>query len=322
MKSMNGQDSPERIMREMDWNLLRTFVVLAQARSVTDAATRLRLTQPSVSTALKRLENRVGKKLIDRSPGHFKLTDAGEVLYREAVDIQGSILRLSTLMRDMTDEVTGHVRLSLASHVICPLFNQVLAEFHAENPRATLSIDVFTSALAVDTVTARSASFAICLVHQRNSKLEYKRLFREYFGFFCGPRHHLFGRRNLTRADLAGHSAVSFGTDRLQDALKPVTLMRAQAELGDQIIATSSHLEEVRRLIIAGLGVGPLPLHVAARDVRDNLLWQLPPYDQTAPIDVHVVWNPRAVLNRAEKWLLDRLLQRIEDTPMEERTYR
>ncbi|SFN64463.1 transcriptional regulator, LysR family [Roseovarius lutimaris] len=322
MKSMIDQNSPERIMREMDWNLLRTFVVLAQARSVTDAATRLRLTQPSVSTALKRLENRVGKKLIDRSPGHFQLTDAGEVLYREAVDIQGSILRLSTLMRDMTDEVTGHVRLSLASHVICPLFNQVLAEFHDENPRATLSIDVFTSALAVDTVTARSASFAICLVHQRNSKLEYKRLFREYFGLFCGPPHPLFGRKNLTRADLAGHSAVSFGTDRLQDALKPVTLMRAQAELGDQIIATSSHLEEVRRLIIAGLGVGPLPLHVAARDVRDGQLWQLPPYDQTAPIDVHVVWNPRAVLNRAEKWLLDRLLQRIEDTPMEERTYR
>lgn len=322
MKSMDDQDSPERIMREMDWNLLRTFVVLAQARSVTDAATRLRLTQPSVSTALKRLENRVGKKLIDRSPGHFQLTDAGEVLYREAVDIQGSILRLSTLMRDMTDEVTGHVRLSLASHVICPLFNQVLAEFHSENPRATLSIDVFTSALAIDTVTARSASFAICLVHQRNSKLEYKRLFREYFGLFCGPPHALFGRKNLTRADLAGHSAVSFGTDRLQDALKPVTLMRAQAELGDKIIATSSHLEEVRRLIIAGLGVGPLPLHVAARDVRDGLLWQLPPYDQTAPIDVHVVWNPRAVLNRAEKWLLDRLLHRIEETPMEERTYR
>ncbi len=322
MKSMDDQDSPERIMREMDWNLLRTFVVLAQARSVTDAATRLRLTQPSVSTALKRLENRVGKKLIDRSPGHFQLTDAGQVLYREAVDIQGSILRLSTLMRDMTDEVTGHVRLSLASHVICPLFNQVLAEFHSENPRATLSIDVFTSALAIDTVTARSASFAICLVHQRNSKLEYKRLFREYFGLFCGPPHALFGRKNLTRADLAGHSAVSFGTDRLQDALKPVTLMRAQAELGDQIIATSSHLEEVRRLIIAGLGVGPLPLHVAARDVRDGLLWQLPPYDQTAPIDVHVVWNPRAVLNRAEKWLLDRLLHRIEETPMEERTYR
>ena len=322
MQSIEDRNTPERIMREMDWNLLRTFVTLAQSHSVTDAAHRLRLTQPSVSTALKRLEDRVGKRLIHRSPGHFALTEAGEVLYREALDIQGSILRLSTLMRDMTDEVTGHVRVSLASHVICPLFDQVLAEFHTENPRATLAIEVHSSALAIETVSARSASFAICLVHQRNPKLEYLRLYREFFGLFCGPPHPLFGRHDLTRADLAGHSAVSFETDRLQDALKPVTLMRAQAELGDQIIATSSHLEEVRRMIIAGLGVGPLPLHVAARDVRDGMLWQLPPYDQTAPIDVHVVWNPRAVLNRAEKWLLDRLLARIETTPMEERTYR
>ena len=322
MQSMDRRNSPERIMREMDWNLLRTFVVLAQSTSVTDAAHRLRLTQPSVSTALKRLEDRVGKRLIHRTPGHFALTEAGEVLYREALDIQGSILRLSTLMRDMTDEVTGHVRLSLASHVICPLFDQVLAEFHAENPRATLAIEVHSSAQAIETVSARSASFAICLVHQRNPKLEYMRLYREFFGLFCGPNHALFGRRDLTRADLAGRSAVSFETDRLQDALKPVTLMRAQAELGDQIIATSSHLEEVRRMIIAGLGVGPLPLHVAARDVQDGLLWQLPPYDQTAAVDVHVVWNPRAVLNRVEQGLLDLLLARIEVTPIEERTYR
>jgi len=322
MKTMKSRDSPERIMREMDWNLLRTFVVLAQSRSVTDAANRLRLTQPSVSTALKKLENRVGKRLIHRAPGRFELTEAGETLYREALEIQGAILRLSTLMRDMTDEVTGHVRVSLASHVICPLFDQVLADFHAESPRATLSIEVHSSAQAIESVSARAASFAICLVHKRNPRLEYLRLYREYFGLFCGPPHPLFGRNDLTRADLAGQSAVSFETDRLQDALKPVTLMRAQAELGDQIIATSSHLEEVRRMIIAGLGIGPLPLHVAARDVRDGLLWQLPPFDQTAAVDVHVVWNPQAVLNRAEQALLAGLRARIETTPMDQRTYR
>ena len=38
-------------------------------------------------------------------------------------------------------------------------------------------------------------------------------------------------------------------------------------------------------------------------------------------IDVHVVWNPRAKLNRAEESLLGELLQRIETTPIEERTY-
>lgn len=313
--------APERIARELDWNLLRTFVVLAEARSITEAATRLRLKQPSVSTALKRLEERVGRRLIDRKPGRFELTDAGRLLYREAVEINGSILRLSTLLRDMTDDVRGHVRIALASHVVCPLFDEVLADFHADYPGASLSIGVLSSSDAVAEVQAKRAAFAVCLVRDRNPKLEYRRLYREYFGLFCGPRHPLFGRRGLDRKDLAGHSTVSFDTDRLQDVLKPVTLMRAQSSLGETITGTSSNLEEVRRMIIAGIGIGPLPVHVAARDVADGQLWQTPPYDELPPIDVHVVWNPRAVKNRAEALLLQMLVEAIEHTPMEARTY-
>lgn len=312
----------DRLVRELDWNLLRTFVVLAESRSITEAAGKLRLAQPSVSTALKRLEARIDKKLIDRSPGHFRLTQAGELLYREAVDIQGSIFRLTTAMRDITNEVQGHVKIAVASHVVCPVFDQALAHFHAKHPKATLSVDVDTSREAIAAVNARSASFAICLVKERNPKLEYRRLYREFFGLFCGPPHPLFGQKGLTGGDLAGHASVSFETDRLHDVLRPVTLMRAEADLGDRIVGTSSHLEEVRRMIIAGLGIGPLPVHVAQRDVDAGLLWHLPPYDKMPEIDVHVVWNPRAKLNRAEEALLAELLTRIEETPIEERTYR
>lgn len=317
----DGRYDPERIARELDWNLLRTFVVLAEARSVTEAAERLRLTQPSVSTALKRLEDRIGRKLIERGPGRYALTEAGELLYREALDINGSILRLSTLMREMTDEVRGHVTIAVASHVVCPIFDQLLADFHAAHPEASLSINVVSSADALAEVSAKRASFAICLVRTRSPKLEYRRLYREFFGLFCGPRHPLFGRTGLTKADLAGRATVSFDTDRLQDVLKPVTLMRAQSLLGEKITGTSSNLEEVRRMIIAGLGIGPLPVHVAARDVADGHLWQTPPYDDLPAIDVHVVWNPRAVKNRAESILLGMLNDVIEATPIAARTY-
>ena len=315
-------DARERLMRELDWNLLRTFVVLAQSRSVTEAAAKLRLTQPSVSAALKRLEDRLCKTLIERGPGQFRLTEAGEHLRREAVEVQGSILRIATQMRDVTDEIRGHVRIALASHVVCPLFDRVLAEFHAAHPHATLSLDVRSSAEAVDAVTDKSASLAVCLVRDRNPRLEYHRLYREFFGLFCGPPHPLFGRHGLTQADLAGYAAVGFETDRLGDMLHPVTLMRAQAEMPHQMVGVSSHLEEVRRMIVAGLGVGALPLHVAARDVADGLLWQLPPRDTEPPIDVHVVHNPKTRLNRAERSFLTRLTETIEATPIEARTYR
>lgn len=318
----DGRLSPDRILRELDWNLLRTFVVLAQSQSITDAARRLHLSQPSVSAALQRLEERLGRRLIDRKPGHFQLTEAGNTLFAEALDIQGSILRLTTLMRDVTDEVSGHVRVALASHVMCPLLDEVLAEFHAAHPKATLSMDVDTSAKTVAEVKARSASFAICLVRDRDPKLEYRRLYREFFGLFCGPPHPLFGKTGLKRSDLKGYATVSFQTDHLRDVLKPVALLRAESDIGEQVVGTSSHLEEVRRMIVAGLGIGPLPVHVAARDVQEGMLWQLPPYENPPAIDVYLVWNPKSKLNRAERSMLDKLLSKIDDTPISERTYR
>ncbi len=318
---MSYADDTDRLTRDLDWNLLRSFVVMAEAGSITQAAQRLRLTQPSVSTALKKLEERIGKRLIDRTPGRYELTRAGAVLYREAVEIHGAVHRLSTLMRDTTDEVTGHVRIAVASHVVSPLFDRVLTEFHTLHPRATLSLTVLGSSSALASVAARTASFAVCLVHRRDPKIEYMRLYREFFGLFCGPPHPLFGRTDLRQKDLAGHSAVSFETDRLHDALRSVTLLRAESELSERIIGTSSHLEEVRRMVIAGLGIGPLPLHVVARDVEDGLLWRLPPYVTPPPIDVHLAWNPKAVLNRAETALLTALQNAILSVPMEERTY-
>jgi DNA-binding transcriptional LysR family regulator len=314
-------DTSDRLARQLDWNLLRTFVVLAESQSVTEAADRLGLKQPTVSSALKRLEERLGKRLIDRSPGHFRLTEAGQLLHREAIDIHGAILRLGTLIREVTDEVRGHVRIAMASHVVCPVFDDALTAFHASYPRATLSIDVSASREALAAVTARRASMGVCLVHTRSPKLEYRRLYREYFGLFCGPTHPLFGKTGLTKADLAGHSSVSFVTDQMSDALRPVALMRAEAELEDRIVGTSANLEEVRRMITAGLGVGPLPIHVVRRDLEDGQLWQLPPYEKMPAIDVHVVWNPGAQINRAEQALLDDLLKRIEQIPISERTY-
>lgn len=74
-------------------------------------------------------------------------------------------------------------------------------------------------------------------------------------------------------------------------------------------------------MVIAGLGVGPLPVHVAARDVTDGQLWQVPPYEKLPAIDVYLVWNERANKNRAEEYLLKDLHEAIEDTPMAARTY-
>jgi len=307
--------------RTFDWNLLHTFVVLAEAGSVTAAGEHLGRKQPSVSNALRRLEDQIGKKLIDRSPGTYRLTDAGKLLYREAIEIYGTVTGIKNIMRDVTDEIQGHVRIVMASQVVCPFFDSSLRIFHEAHPKATFALDAMASEVALNEVATRRASLAVCLVHERNPKLEFRKMYREYFGLFCGPGHALFGRSDLSKEDLKGHSSVSFLTDNLDDALRAVTLIRADAGLDSHVIGRSSHLEEIKRMIIAGLGIGALPIHVVARDVEAGLLWRLPPYDNPPQINVHLVWNPISRMNRAEETFLNALTTLIEESPIEERTY-
>ncbi len=307
--------------RNLDWNLLRTFMVIVEACGITAAAEQLGQKQPSVSNALRRLERTVGTRLVERGPNHFRVTGAGGRLYRECVEIHGTILRLGDELRDVTDEIDEHVQLAMASHVVSPLLNDTLSRFHRRHPKATLSVDILSSRDVVERVLHRSVSLAICLVNDMNPRLEYRRLYREFFGLYCGPPHPLFGRPGLTMADLAGQSSVSFSTDQFSDVLRPVAMMRAEARLDERIVGISSNLEEVRRMIVAGLGVGPLPIHVVTRDVRDGLLWRLPPYESPPAIDVYVVFNPHTRLNRAESALLEMLLEAIHSTPIDARTY-
>lgn len=293
--------------RAFDWNLLHTFMVIVETGSITRAADRLLRRQPSVSTALRRLEDQLGHRLIERGPGRFRPTERGAILYRECLEICGAIDRLQTLVQDDRAEVTGHLHLHMASHVVFPPLDRALARFHGAHPGVSLEITVATSRTITQTMVAKQATAGICLMPERHPRLEYEHLFREYFGFYCGPRHRLFRRRDVRLVDLADESFVTFSTDTPNDALRAIALLRARHDLSGPIVGTSSNLEEVRRMIIAGLGVGPLPVHVVERDVAAGLLWRLPPTEAPPSIDVYLVTNPGASLSRAERLFLDTL---------------
>jgi DNA-binding transcriptional LysR family regulator len=180
---------------------------------------------------------------------------------------------------------------------------------------------VMSSQEVMAAVASRDASFGICLMQERMAKLEYETLYRESFGYFCGPRHLLFGKSNLTLSDLRNEPYVSFKTDQMSGALWPVALLRQQEGFEGETVGTSSHLEEVKRLIIAGFGFGPLPIHVVEDDVKAARLWRLPPYHDAPVVDVHLVHDRSARLSRAERLLLDDLRHAIASISIGERTY-
>ncbi|MES0885160.1 LysR family transcriptional regulator [Roseibium sp. SCP14] len=319
---MKTPTDSERLTRELDWNLLRTFMVVVQEGSVTKGGNRLRLRQPSVSQALKRLEDRLQTQLIERSPSTFRVTPAGQHLYRECIEVYGTISRAISAGQGIEDELTGKVTVAAFSRIESDLFDRVLSQFHSLHPKVGFEINVMPSKAVRQTVLEKGAGLGICLVYDKHAKLVYEQVYRCYFGFFCGPTHPLFGQSNLKVQDLRGHSSVTFKTDQLWDALRPVALMRAHHKLDDQVTGSTSHLGEAMRMIIAGLGFGPLPVHVADAYVQSGQLWRLPPYEDTLEIDVHLVTNPNARLNRAEDAFLEFFRGELSKVPLEERTYK
>ena len=311
----------EKLTRELDWNLLRTFMVVVHEGGVTKGANRLRLRQPSVSQALKRLEDRLEVQLIERSPSTFRVTPAGQHLYRECIEIYGTISRAITAGRNIDDELTGTVTIASFSRIESDLFEQLLSRFHSLHRKVAFDIEIMPSKRVRRTVLEKGASFGICLIDEKVPQLNYDVFYRCYFSFYCGPTHPLYGQSNLKIRDLRGHDSVSFKTEQLWDALRPVALMRAHHKLDDRVIGFTSHLGEAIRMIVAGLGYGPLPVHVAEAYVKEGKLWRLPPYENSLEIDVQMITNKGARLSRAEQAFVDFVLEELAQNPLTNRTY-
>jgi len=310
-----------RFVWEVDWNLLRTFTVIVEEKSLTAAGNRLMLKQPTISNALRRLEVHMACRLIDRSSNHFRMTPAGERLYAECLTMFNIVTGLPDLIRDDPDLVTGHVEMAFASHIECPFLDRFLADFHKTFPRVTFSTTVSASQAVIDAVHTGEACLGICLAHEKHPDLDYTVLYREHFGFFCAPGHPLFGRRDVDMTDLAALDYVSFKTDHLSGALAPIARLRQRENFNGQVLGLFTNLEEVKRLIKVGFGFGPLPIHVVTADIEARQLWQLPPYDNPPAADVYLVTRRSARGSRAEILLVERLLAAIEAVPLRDRTY-
>ena len=305
----------------LDWNLLRTFLVIAEEQGITRAANRLLRGQPAVSLALQRLENELDCRLVERGRGSFRLTAAGRKLHAEVSELFSGVSQLPDSIGEAQNELSGEVRILLASHVITPLLDRQLTDFSQAHPKVRFTIRVETSSHVIQEVRDRQATLGICLVNRKLPDLTFTRMYREFFGFYCGRPHPLFGRENLTAEDLRDFPFVAFDTEEIDNALRQIVMLRNDWGLTRAVTGRSSQLEEVRRMVTCGMGIGAFPIHVVRTDVERQLLWRLPPYDAPPAIDIHLVTNPRKHLNRAETRFLDDLQARIARTPLPERTY-
>jgi DNA-binding transcriptional LysR family regulator len=291
----------------LDWNLLRTFLVIAHERSVSRAATRLHLTQPAVSQALRRLEDQLGVRLVDRGGPRIEITQAGIEVRAIAEEIYGTISRLALTNVDRDHDIAGLVRIGTVSGVEFPAYDDFLAAFHGTYPRIEFEGQVIRSADVVNSLQQKAVTVGLTPRRTLPKRINERIFLRQHYALFCGQHHSLFGREDLRIADLAGESFVSFTGDKVGDHLSPLTIFRDEMGFTGRVVASSSNMTEIKRFIFAGLGIGCLPEHIVRDDVSNGRFQRLPPDEGVADLDIYLIWSQDRKLNAAEATFLDAL---------------
>src|SRR5579875_2616495 len=123
----------------LDLFQLETFLAVAEERSFSRAAARLRRSQPAVSQIVAKLEGELGETLLDRSLRDGTLTDAGEVLRDYAQKILNLRTEAGAALQDLRSLQAGRLDLA-ANEYTCLYLLPVLDAFRKQHPGLKVAV--------------------------------------------------------------------------------------------------------------------------------------------------------------------------------------
>jgi DNA-binding transcriptional LysR family regulator len=166
-------------MTTLDVDAVEAFVTIADLQSFTRAAEALGTTQGAISVKLKRLEGRLGHKLIERTPRLVRLSAQGAVFLNPARDFlaahQRAITGLSSTRRRFA--------LGIATHVAGPEIPTLLARLNAHDPALTIEARLDTSRNLLDAFDRGEIDAAI--IRREDDRRDGEALAPERFGWFA-----------------------------------------------------------------------------------------------------------------------------------------
>jgi DNA-binding transcriptional LysR family regulator len=230
--------------RDLDSSLLRAFVTVAETGAVGVAATRLARTQAAVSMQLRRLEEELGQRLLDRSPRGVQLTEAGHLLLPYAHTILGAGADARRALS--AGQVSGTVRLGMLEDIAVGRLPRALRRFSIAYPQVALEIVVDSSVALSNRLADGSLDVLVAdpaLVGAAPLLTWTQPLF-------------WVGARGFSRDAQAALPVVAFGSACLWQQQVLAALRRAG--IAWRIVCTSTSLPAVQSAVEAGLGVSVL----------------------------------------------------------------
>ncbi|MBL4768641.1 MAG: LysR family transcriptional regulator [Rhodobacteraceae bacterium] len=140
---------------------LRFFVAVYEERSISAAARKVHATQSGVSVQVRDLEDQLGLSLFDRVSTGVTPTKAGDQIYRRAISILREVGRLGEDVSDMSDHLTGEVRVGIMPTFARSILAPVLSKFCLANPFVEVRATEGYSAFLIQKVLAGELDVAV-----------------------------------------------------------------------------------------------------------------------------------------------------------------
>lgn len=268
-------------LEELQW-----FVVLAETEHVTEAATELGVSQPTLSRALARLEHEAGTRLFDRVNRRLRLNAYGEIMLEHARRGIAEMRTATERIAALRDPDSGRVRLAFLHSLANWYVPEQLRRFRESAP--AVGFDLFQG--PAHEITRRvldgQADIAITAPRPDLPGIVWRRLYVDQLCLAVPHGHRLADRAKVRLSAVASEPFIALGE---QAGLRQLTdQLLADDEVDPDIVFEATEIPTVEGLVAAGFGVAVVPV---PRDGGTSKAVHVPLSNAGARREVGVVWD-------------------------------
>ncbi len=294
-------------LRKVDWNLFRLFHEIARSGGISAAARRLNRQQPTISVGLKRLEDHLGVQLCRRTAQGIELTPAGQALLALCDDMMESARLAPYKTAEAARLVEGSVTICLVSSVVSPELDDAIASFHRRHPSVQIKLKVAPWRHVLEALVAGEAEIGIGYDSAPRPGLRYQPLFREVQQLYCSRWHPRYGECVSQPFQLSSEAYILTGGDEPEDLER----FRRRYGLGTKVSGSAEDLQEAKRLVGLGIGLGFLPTLVADGQRSGPKLWPILASGLAPSYDIYLITREEPARNTPTQLFVDELDRRL-----------
>ena len=280
----------------MNLRALQYFVKLADLRHFSKAADACFVSQPTLSTQIKKLEEELGVQLVERSPKNIMLTPVGEEIADRARLVLSDIDQIRALARRSGNPAEGSVRLGLFPTLAPYLLPHVVPQIREAYPNLRLQLSEEKTETILTMLRQGELDAGLLALPIHDEGLEMEILFEEPFVVAAPAEHPLAKKPQISMKDLDGTELLLLeeGHCLREHALEVCALAGAH----ERVDFHATSMETLRQMVAASVGVTLMPLLSVKPPIAETQNVVIRPFDDPAPSrTVALVWRSSSALS-------------------------